>query len=69
MDGGRPWVRGSGCLIDALVTQDNTDRIGCFKAAKRFLREFFFLQLYKDAFAGVVPVSFLDPTRRFHSSA
>lgn len=35
MDGERPWVRGSGRLMDALVTQDNTYRIGWFVIVKR----------------------------------
>lgn len=35
MNGKRPWVRGSGRLMDALVTQDNTYRIGCFFIVKR----------------------------------
>lgn len=37
MDDWRPRVSCSGRLIDAVVTQDNTYRIGCFVTVKRFL--------------------------------
>lgn len=39
MDDKKPWVRGSGSLMDAPVTQDNTYRIGWFAIVKRSFNE------------------------------